>query len=494
MYNRSSNPTLTNVTFSNNSAFWQGGGLYNDNSNPVLTSVTFSGNSITKIPAPFNGGGIYNYNNSSPTLKNVIIANSPTGGDCVNASSTLNAASSNNLIEDATYACGLSNGVNGNIIGSDPNIGPLANNDGFTQTHALLAGSSAIDAGNDVSCPLTDQRGVMRPFGLHCDIGAYEYRDPGFAVSGRNLLDANNNNFIMRGVNHGHNWYPGQTSSFVDIKAKGANTVRVVLSSGQNWPKNSASDVANVISLCKANKLICVLEVHDTTGYGEVAGAISLAQSVTYWEEIKSALIGQEAYVIINIGNEPYGNANTSNWINDTKNAIADLRSAGLHHTLMIDAPNWGQDWQYVMRDNAASVFNSDPDKNIIFSIHMYGVYETAASVQNYVSAFVNAGLPLVIGEFADQHTDGDPDENAIISVAQANEIGYLGWVWSGGGYLDMVNNFDPNQETLWGNRIINGEYGIRKTSCEASVYSGNSNPRICFISRANPNPTSATS
>ena len=128
----------------------------------------------------------------------------------------------------------------------------------------------------------------------------------GFHVSGRYLLDANGNNFVMRGINVPHNWYPDETSSSLqNIKAKGANTVRIVLSSGQNWPKNSASDVANVINLCKANKLICILEIHDTTGYGEDESATTLAQAVAYWIEIQSVLMGQEAYVIINLGNEP---------------------------------------------------------------------------------------------------------------------------------------------------------------------------------------------
>jgi len=299
----------------------------------------------------------------------------------------------------------------------------------------------------------------------------------GFHVSGRFLLDANRNNFIMRGINAPHNWYPDETSSSLhNIKAKGANTVRVVLSSGQNWPKNSASDVAIVIDVCKTNKLVCVLEVHDTTGYGEDASATTLAQAVSYWKEIKSALVGQEAYVIINIGNEPYGNTNPSGWINATKNAIAEMRSAGFQHMLMVDAPNWGQDWQFLMRDNATSIFNSDPLKNVVFSIHMYGVFDTAAKVQAYVSYFVNAGLPLVIGEFGYQHTDGDPDEDAILSTAQSNGIGYLGWVWSGSGFLDMVTNFDPNQETWWGNRLIHGPNGIAATSQEASIY-GSTNP-----------------
>jgi mannan endo-1,4-beta-mannosidase len=314
----------------------------------------------------------------------------------------------------------------------------------------------------------------------------------GFYVSGRFLLDANGNNFVMRGINHPHNWYPGETSSFAAIKAKGANTVRVVLSSGYSWPKNSASDVANVINLCKANKLICLLEVHDTTGYGEV-DATSLSQAVDYWKEIKSVLDGQEAYVIINLGNEPYGNLNTNGWIADTKNAISEMRNAGFQHMLMVDAPDWGQDWELIMRNNAADVFASDPHQNVVFSIHMYGVYDTNTKVEDYISAFVNAGLPLVVGEFGPLHTDGDPDEDAIMATAQTYGIGYLGWSWSGnspgGEYLDMVTNFDPMQQTGWGNRIIHGTDGIAETSCEASVYGSNncSNPTFGDVAFSHP-------
>src|SRR5512143_1181581 len=298
----------------------------------------------------------------------------------------------------------------------------------------------------------------------------------GFRISGRNLLDANGNNFIMRGISHAHVWYPNETSSFANIKAAGANTVRVVLGGGR-WGPSSASDVANVIQLCKTNKLICVLEDHDTTGFGEDGAATSLAQAVNYWKSIQSVLTGQEAYVIINIGNEPYGNNNASAWVDATRNAIIAMRDAGFDHTLMVDAPNWGQDWQFVMRDNAASLFNSDVNKNTIFSIHMYGVFDTAAEIQSYVSSFVTAGLPLLIGEFGWNHSDGNPDEDAIMATAQANGVGYLGWSWSGNGggveYLDMVTSFDPSQRTSWGTRIITGANGLQQTAVEASVYGG---------------------
>jgi mannan endo-1,4-beta-mannosidase len=87
----------------------------------------------------------------------------------------------------------------------------------------------------------------------------------GLHISGTNIVEANGQTFVMRGVNHEHTWFTNQTSSFANIKAKGANTVRVVLSGGR-WTANSASDVAGVIALCKQNKLICVLEDHDTSG------------------------------------------------------------------------------------------------------------------------------------------------------------------------------------------------------------------------------------
>ena len=113
------------------------------------------------------------------------------------------------------------------------------------------------------------------------------------------------------------------------------------------------TDVANVISLCKQNRLICVLEVHDTTGYGEDGAAATLDEAVNYWISQKSVLVGQENYVVINIGNEPIGNTNPAQWTAATTAAIQRMRTNGFEHLLMVDAPNWGQDWQYVMRDNA---------------------------------------------------------------------------------------------------------------------------------------------
>ena len=291
----------------------------------------------------------------------------------------------------------------------------------------------------------------------------------GMYVSSGRPFYANGKELIMRGINHAHTWYRDETSSFANIKNTGANTIRVVLSSGDRWPKNENSDVANVIQLCKTNNLVCILEVHDTSGFGEKSEAISLAKAVNYWKSIQSVLTGEEAYVIINIGNEPYGNINPGGWTSATINAIEELRNAEFDHMIMVDAPNWGQDSSFIMRDNANAVFNSDPHKNTVFSIHMYGQFNTDRKINSYLMYFINNGLPIVIGEFGHKHTDGNPDEDAIMARAKEYGIGYIAWAWSGntGGveYLDLVNNFNPNSLTWWGCRLINGVNGIRGTS-----------------------------
>ncbi|WP_433543969.1 cellulase family glycosylhydrolase (plasmid) [Streptomyces sp. CA-294286] len=302
--------------------------------------------------------------------------------------------------------------------------------------------------------------------------------EPGFHVRDGRLLDANGNDFVFRGVNHAHTWYTTRTrQALADIKALGANSVRVVLSTGDRWTKNGTADVADVVAQCKANKLVCVLEAHDTTGYGEQPGAVSLAKAVDYWTEVQNALKGQEKYVVLNIGNEPHGNTGHAAWTADTKTAVTRLRAAGFRHSIMVDAPNWGQDHTSTMRNGAPEVLAADPLHNTVFSVHMYGVYDTAAEVRDYLNSFVSRRLPLVVGEFGHDHSDGNPDEDAILAAARTLNLGYLGWSWSGNGggveYLDMATDFDAARLTPWGQRLFNGPDGIKQTSREASVFGG---------------------
>jgi predicted outer membrane repeat protein len=206
----SSNPVLTNVTFDNNSASSNGGGIYGYRSNPTLVNVTFSRNSATNFgggiclyvfsnPTLTNvtlnnnsatlGGGIYNYYSSSPIIDNTILW----GNTATTGAQMYNIDTSTSSINDSVIQgdCPIGSTCT-NIISTDPLMGTLGDYGGFTQTIPLQIGSSAIDAGNDITCASSDQRGIPRPQGAHCDIGSFEFLIP--MVSSIMLADSNPTN------------------------------------------------------------------------------------------------------------------------------------------------------------------------------------------------------------------------------------------------------------------------------------------------------------
>jgi hypothetical protein len=168
LYNFNGSATLTDVILSGNQASGEGGGVYNlgtlilisdtlsgNSGTPRLTNVTLSGNSAEVI------GGI---SSAAPiSLTNTIVANSPSGGNCSAALGGIENLSSDNT-------CGFGAGRD-NV---DILLAPLGNYRGPTLTHLPIPGSPAIDYGTDIGCPSTDQRGLPRPAGLRCDVGAVE--------------------------------------------------------------------------------------------------------------------------------------------------------------------------------------------------------------------------------------------------------------------------------------------------------------------------------
>ena len=179
------NLSVTNSTFSGNSVHGgstaEGGAIYADTNFSVLSS-TISGNSAV-VDSGTNalGGGIYHAGaDDTGTVVNTIIAgNTAHSGDANCSGPDFNADfSHNNLIDVDDFSCHT--GVGGFTPSTSINLGTLGNYGGPTQTIPLLAGSSAIDGNFDGfgSCPdAADQRGVTRPVGTYCDIGAFEY-DP----------------------------------------------------------------------------------------------------------------------------------------------------------------------------------------------------------------------------------------------------------------------------------------------------------------------------
>lgn len=151
--------TVENSTVSGNTAGNNGGGIFSV-SGSTLTNSTLASNS-----AGNDGSGIFVRPYGPVIADNTIVAGNSGGANCAGSSSP---GGSKNLSD--TPACGP------NFLVGNPKLGPLASNGGLTMTHALLAGSGAINAGANNTCLATDQRGVARARASvdACDIGSYE--------------------------------------------------------------------------------------------------------------------------------------------------------------------------------------------------------------------------------------------------------------------------------------------------------------------------------
>ncbi|MEW6359460.1 MAG: choice-of-anchor Q domain-containing protein, partial [Planctomycetota bacterium] len=213
--------TVNASTISANTAAWGGGGIYSTDILNV-TNSTVSGNT-----ANVNGGGLFVSNTT--TLNNSTIANNTAdndnsgtgdgGGICVwfatvTLASTIvgdnldRGGQANDIFGTATATFSLIENTAGwtpgagsanNVTGVDAMVGPLANNGGPTQTHALLAGSPAINAGSNPLGLTNDQRGApfVRVYNGQADIGAFEAQVAPFALVVDTLVDENDADYSL---------------------------------------------------------------------------------------------------------------------------------------------------------------------------------------------------------------------------------------------------------------------------------------------------------
>ena len=206
--------SFTGCTFSGNSAGLAGGGIafQTDESHTLrLTNCTVSGNSaaglgvgggisyigngagstLEVVNSTFAnntgaaGGGVYTLiagtgATATTRLRNTLFANNTplnlakgflSDDNVTSGGSALITSLGNNLASDG--GGGFLTGP-GDQINKDPKLSPLANHGGATQTHLLLCGSPAINAGSNTGAPANDQRGFARPLGGTADIGAVE--------------------------------------------------------------------------------------------------------------------------------------------------------------------------------------------------------------------------------------------------------------------------------------------------------------------------------
>ena len=183
---------FTNSTISGNSGADVGGGVY---ANGVVSLVNCTVVDNQALGAEMFGGAginVFNSGSVSVTMVNTLLSGNEAGSEegsreanCGCTGNQQNCVSGNRKIDTEGY--NLSDDDSCNLDGegdlddvADAGIGPLADNEGPTLTHALLEGSPAIDAGDNDACPNNDQRGSIRPADgdedgeFICDIGAFE--------------------------------------------------------------------------------------------------------------------------------------------------------------------------------------------------------------------------------------------------------------------------------------------------------------------------------
>ncbi|PZM63418.1 endoglucanase [Paenibacillus dendritiformis] len=300
--------------------------------------------------------------------------------------------------------------------------------------------------------------------------------DNNFHVSGSLLKDPNGNPFVMRGVNNPHIWWDTESyNSLATIRSYGANSVRIV------WEtKGRAHRLKQILERCKQLKLVAIIELHDVTGSNDAERLNDMAKYFAR-DDISTVLKSHSKYALINIANEWGDNGLTDTaWRDAYKTAITTIRKAGLKNPIVIDGSGYGQNSSPI-KTYGSTLLQHDPNKNVLFSIHMYGKWNDAGKIGKELKAIKTMGLCVIIGEFGYNYNNGNNnlhckiDAFEVMKQCKLNDIGYLAWSWSGNNsenaWLDLVEASDWKTLTEWGDHVFKSKYGIKKTSKLASIF-----------------------
>jgi uncharacterized repeat protein (TIGR01451 family) len=289
VYNAGTTTTMLNTTLSANSVSASGGGptagggaLYdNGMGGGTISSSTIDGNSVSFPGLTAYGGGIFEVGTGGTlALHNTIIAGNavaggtPVGTNCyaLGGVGVTTISSTGHNIEDAN-TCGLTGP--GDQPNTNPLLGPLQDNGGPTFTQALLPGSPAINRGDNTGCPAADERGVTRPQGGTCDIGAYEV-----GVADLALTASGSPNPVVVG---GHLTYTAKVTNGGPTPTNA--TLHVTLPAGVGFVSapagcvHSGSAVSCALGALAAHGTAQVAIVASPTAPGSVVSTLSVSSS-----------------------------------------------------------------------------------------------------------------------------------------------------------------------------------------------------------------------
>lgn len=302
----------------------------------------------------------------------------------------------------------------------------------------------------------------------------------GFFVLNGKLYDANGYEFRIRGVNRVH-W---DSNSAAGIAKSGANAVRwdidfrretndnVKLLQAQSIANSNVPIPGNWAGTCKSDPAI-LLSIVSTW----------VAQA-PLWTKLNK-------YFIVNVANE-WGPSSSDVWRDAYIGAIRSLRTAGYRGTILVDAGGCGQDIQDLLQYSPA-VFNSDPQRNVMFALHVYGRIPTA-SVGPYLAQLAALrdaeGIPFLVGEFGPGRNIGPSATLTtpadVITAAEADGIGWLAWAWDDNNlpnakaddtwfsmtYAGVGVYTTASDLTIFGRDVVlNPTYGIKALATPASIF-----------------------
>lgn len=280
--------------------------------------------------------------------------------------------------------------------------------------------------------------------------GAVDSSEPtdGFHVVGRHLYDRCGERVVLRGVNKMIIWMDRDgIPSYREISQTGSNVVRIV------WlTEGSAGELDTAITNCVAAGLIPLVDLHDATGDWSMLPAL-----VDWWTSPKIVALVERhhRHLLVNIGNE-VGDATVTPAMFRAGylEAVERIREAGIHVPLIIDGTDWGKNID-VLQSEGPALIAADPDRNLIFSVHMWWPRMWGYSEQRVISELEESAameLPLIVGEFGnqwDETTAGRIPYHAILEHTHRLGIGMLPWEWGPG-----------NHPQTWLNMTEDGTYG----------------------------------